>query len=68
MPEAALRPLDGLLVLEALLIAERYQTSHFDAQILAAAQRLGCHTVYSEDLNHGQDYGGVRVINPFRSL
>jgi predicted nucleic acid-binding protein len=58
--------LDGALVLEALRIAERYQTSHFDAQILAAARRLGCPTVYSEDLNHGQDYGGVRVINPFR--
>jgi len=32
-------------------IAERFQTSHFDAQILAAAKRLGCTTVYSEDLN-----------------
>lgn len=58
--------LDGSLVLNALRIAERYQTSHFDAQILAAAERLGCSTVYSEDLNHGQNYGGVRVINPFR--
>ena len=36
-----------------------------DAVILAAAKRLGCHTVYSEDLNHGQDYDGVRVVNPF---
>jgi predicted nucleic acid-binding protein len=26
---------------------------------------MGCTTVYSEDLNHGQDYGGVRVVNPF---
>jgi predicted nucleic acid-binding protein len=58
--------IDGALVLEALKTAERYQTSHFDAQILAAAKRLGCATVFSEDLNHGQDYGGVRVINPFR--
>lgn len=56
---------DGALVLAALDIAERFQLSHFDAQILAAAQRMGCATVYSEDLNHGQDYGGVRVLNPF---
>ena len=56
---------DGTLVLEAVQIAERFQTSHFDAQILAAAKRMGCATVYSEDLNHGQDYGGVRVMNPF---
>ena len=59
---------DGALVLEAVQIAERFQTSHFDAQILAAAKRMGCVTVYSEDLNHGQDYGGVRVVNPFLPL
>ena len=59
---------DGALVLEAVQIAERFQTSHFDAQILAAAKRMGCTTVYSEDLNHGQDYGGVRVVNPFLPL
>ena len=57
---------DGALVLEAVEIAERFQISHFDAQILAAAKRMGCATVYSEDLSHGQDYGGVRVVNPFR--
>lgn len=57
--------IDGALVLEALQLAERFQTSHFDAQILAAAKRLDCATLYSEDLNHGQDYGGVRVVNPF---
>ena len=56
---------DGALVVEAVQIAERFQTSHYDAQILAAAQRMGCATVYSEDLNHRQDYGGVRVLNPF---
>ncbi len=56
---------DGALVLEAVQIAEHFQTSHFDAQILAAAKRMGCATVHSEDLNHNQDYGGVRVLNPF---
>ena len=56
---------DGTLVLEAVQIAERFQIGYFDAQILAAAKRMGCATVYSEDLNSGQDYGGVRVVNPF---
>ena len=32
---------------------------------LAAAVELGCTTLYSEDLNHGQSYDGVRVVNPF---
>jgi predicted nucleic acid-binding protein len=56
---------DGALVLEAVELSGRFQTSQFDAQILAAAKRIGCSTVYSEDLNHGQDYAGVRVVNPF---
>ena len=59
---------DGSLVLEASLLGERYQISHFDAQVIVAAKRLGCSTVYSEDLNDGQLYDGVRVVNPFRSL
>jgi predicted nucleic acid-binding protein len=49
----------------ALRIKERYQLSYWDSAILAAALELGCHSVYSEDLNHGQSYAGIRVINPF---
>lgn len=56
---------DGALVLSALQIAERYMISYYDAQIIAAAKRLQLPTIYTEDLNHGQDYGGVQVINPF---
>lgn len=56
---------DGSLVLEASTLSERYQISHFDAQVLVAAKRLGCSTVYSEDLNDGQLYDGVQVVNPF---
>lgn len=58
--------IDGPLVIGALDDAQRFQISYFDAQILAAAKRLRCSKVLSEDLNHGQDYGGVQVINPFR--
>ena len=54
---------DGALVLAAAQIAERFQISHFDAQILAAAELMNCTTLYSEDLNHGQDYGGIRVFS-----
>jgi predicted nucleic acid-binding protein len=41
--------------------------SYWDAAILSAAQALGSDAVYSEDLNHGQFYSGVRVVNPFSS-
>jgi predicted nucleic acid-binding protein len=49
----------------ALEVRKRYQISYWDSAIIAAAAELGCETVYSEDLNHGQLYAGVRVINPF---
>ncbi|MGH9380113.1 MAG: PIN domain-containing protein [Thermoanaerobaculia bacterium] len=44
---------------------ERFRLSYWDAAILEAARCLRCDTVLSEDLSHGQDYDGVRVINPF---
>lgn len=63
------RPLvltDADLFARARQICERYQLSYWDAAIVAAAVRLGAPVLYSEDLSHGQDYGGVRVINPFQ--
>lgn len=55
------------LVRAAIHVHQRFQLSYWDAAILAAAKQMGCHTVYSEDLNDGQDYDGVRVVNPFRT-
>jgi predicted nucleic acid-binding protein len=55
------------LMLDALQTRERFGISLWDAAILEAARRLGCGVVLSEDLSHGQDYGGVRVENPFLS-
>lgn len=54
------------LVLAAIATQQRFGISYWDASIIEAARSLGCATVLSEDLNDGQDYGGVRVENPFR--
>lgn len=54
------------IMLAALATKQRFQISYWDAAIIEAARALGCTTVLSEDLNHGQDYDGVRVVNPFR--
>jgi predicted nucleic acid-binding protein len=51
----------------ALELARQFKLGYFEALILAAARLADCDIVYSEDLNAGQDYGGVRVENPFRS-
>ena len=47
-------------------ISIRYQVNYWDGAIIAAAEALGADTVYSEDLNHGQSYGSVKVVNPFK--
>ena len=53
------------LLLAALSTKERWQISYWDAAIVEAARSLGCRELFSEDLQHGQDFSGVRVVNPF---
>jgi predicted nucleic acid-binding protein len=59
------QPVDHRLVRIAVEQSVRYRISYWDAAILSAAQSLGAHTVFSEDLNHKQRYGSVQVLNPF---
>jgi predicted nucleic acid-binding protein len=49
----------------ALEYEEQYQVSFWDALILAAANWADVPILYTEDLNDGQLYGSVRVVNPF---
>jgi len=64
---ATVLPVSLELILTSVQIRRKFQVSHWDATIIAAALELGCTTLYSEDLNHGQSYNGVRVVNPFLS-
>jgi len=57
-------PISRELVLEAIEAKQRFGVSYWDAAILTAARQMGCQTLYSEDLNPGQVYDGVTVINP----
>jgi predicted nucleic acid-binding protein len=56
------------LLLSALDEQARWKTSLRDALILAAARASGASELVTEDLNHGQDYGGVRAVNPLTVL
>jgi predicted nucleic acid-binding protein len=40
---------------------------YWDALIVAAAETAGCKYLLSEDFQPGQKFGGVTVVNPFRS-
>ena len=64
-PTASITP---STVLKALDIQQRFRVNYWDAAVIAAALELGCHTLYSEDFNHGQHYDEVKVINPFLSV
>ncbi len=48
-----------------LSLQERWKISLWDSMILAAAHASGARELLTEDLNHGQDYGKVRAVNPF---
>ena len=61
------QPITHEVVVSGVILRRRYSLSHWDATIIAAAAELGCGTVFSEDMADGQDYGGVRVVNPFKS-
>lgn len=61
----AVVPTDYGLISEAIRNSVKYQVSYWDAAVIAAAERLKVQTLFSEDLNHGQQYGSVTVINPF---
>jgi predicted nucleic acid-binding protein len=53
------------LIVDATQLRRRYQLSHWDSCIVAAAQALGCVRLCSEDFTHGQQFGALQVVNPF---
>lgn len=53
------------VTLLAIATSETFRISFWDAAIIEAARVMKCDVVLSEDLSHGQDYNGVRVVNPF---
>lgn len=48
-------------------LQERYSLSWWDALIVAAAQLGTCRVLLTEDMQHLQVFGAVRVIDPFAS-
>ena len=53
-------------VLSAVDLQQGYQISFLDAMILQSARQLQCKLIWSEDLNPGQMYESVKLVNPFQ--
>jgi predicted nucleic acid-binding protein len=60
------RPLTAAVHARAVVLARDRELSFYDALIVAAAVEAGCRVLCSEDLQHGQRFGALRVENPFR--
>lgn len=50
----------------ALAIKSAHGFSYWDSAIIAAARAIGSQELYTEDLAHGREVEGVRIVNPFR--
>ena len=55
------------LILRAIEILSSYQINFWDACIISIAEYANCSLIYSEDLNAGQFYSGIQVVNPLNS-
>lgn len=53
-------------VLRGLALARQHRLSIWDGLIVQAALDAGCTTLLSEDLAHGQRFGALQVVDPFR--
>ena len=58
---------DRLVLERAWTVEDRFGLSWWDSLIVAAAQRLGATHLLTEDLQAGQDFDGLSVINPFET-
>ena len=49
----------------AVDLSRRHGFNIYDSLILAAAMQAGCTTLYTEDMQHGQTFGKLTIVNPF---
>ena len=56
----------GALLTSAIQLQTKAQLSFWDAMVVQAAIEEGCERLYSEDLNDGQKFGSLVVVNPFK--
>jgi predicted nucleic acid-binding protein len=54
------------LIAAAWTVEDRFGLSYWDSLVVAAAQVVGASHLLTEDLQDGQDFDGVVVIDPFR--
>ena len=59
-------PTDEALLRAGIGLSHSAELSLWDALVVQAAARAKCRTLYTEDLTHGQSFGSLEIINPFK--
>lgn len=62
--EVALISVDDLF--GAIDLHRLHEISFWDGLILRSALATGCNVLYTEDMQHGRRFEGLRIVNPFR--
>lgn len=57
--------LSAELIRSAFEVQTRYEISYWDSLIVSAALAARCNFLLTEDLQDGQDFGGLKVVDPF---
>jgi predicted nucleic acid-binding protein len=52
-------------ILAAIDFHRLHRISYWDALVLHSARKSGCRVVLTEDMHHGQEFDGVKIVNPF---
>ncbi len=63
--DAVVVPTDETVLAAAFGLAAAHNLQTYDAIILATAAQAECEVLYSEDMQHGFEWNGVTIINPF---
>lgn len=52
-------------ILAAIDLHRLHAISFWDALVVRSAKEAGCAVLFTEDMQHGQDIGGITIVNPF---
>lgn len=56
------------IFVKSFRLRQGHSLSHWDSLLLAACQEAGATRLFSEDMQDGADYDGVKVVNPFAQV
>jgi predicted nucleic acid-binding protein len=60
-------PVDARVIDGAWILQDRYRISWWDSLIISAAQLTECRYLLTEDLQETQEFGKVKIVNPFKT-